>query len=93
MGRPKKPPNPAVLLKARRDSVSARFYEETRIVLNEEHKRLIADFVLRERDRERLDTINGIRTGIVTGKITAETFISGDEEMRPKIQTADQEKP
>lgn len=64
MGRPKKPVDPAVLLKARRDAVCERFYQETKIKLNEEHKRLIADFVLRERDRERLATLQELKISI-----------------------------
>jgi len=64
MGRPKKPVDPAVLLKARRDAVCERFYQETKIALNDEHKRLIADFVLRERDRERLLAMQELRASI-----------------------------
>lgn len=86
MGRPKKPVDPAVLLKAQRNEVSDRFYAETRIALNDEHKRLIADFVLRERKRERLATIQDIRIRIVTGQITANTLLLGDEELRLKEQ-------
>lgn len=86
MGRPKKPVDPAVLLKAQRNEVSDRFYTETRIALNDEHKRLIADFVLRERKRERLATIQDIRIRIVTGQITANTLFLGDEELRLKEQ-------
>ncbi len=72
MGRPKKPVDPAVLLKARREAVCERFYKETKITLNEEHKRLIADFVLRERDREQLDSILDTRIRIISGQFSAD---------------------